>query len=85
MMGLPECREVAFRLSRAKEQPLTARERVENGVHLLFCDQCRRYAKQLGQLWEAASHAAEEIENQSLDADAKKRISDALAQERRQE
>ena len=85
MMGLPECREVAFRLSRAKEQPLTARERAENGMHLLFCDHCRRYARQLGELWEAASHVAGEIERQSLDAEAKKRLSDALDRERRRE
>ena len=44
---LPSCRQVAEQLSENIDQPLTGVRWLKMKLHLLICDYCRRYGKQI--------------------------------------
>lgn len=46
-MHIPNCRETSELLSRAQEQHLSLRERVGLHVHLVACEGCRNFRRQL--------------------------------------
>ena len=41
------CKEVSFRLSQAQERRLSLGERVSLGLHLMLCNGCRNFRRQL--------------------------------------
>lgn len=47
MMGMPTCREVAERLSREQDEPNPRGRGMALRMHLLICNRCRRYDRQL--------------------------------------
>jgi predicted anti-sigma-YlaC factor YlaD len=44
---IPTCEQVSEKLSRSMDQKLSFKERVGIRIHLLGCELCRRYEKQL--------------------------------------
>ena len=47
MMGLPNCREVAFQLSNEYARPQKSGRGLGMRLHLLICGACRRYQRYL--------------------------------------
>ncbi len=44
---LPPCEQITRIISAAADRPLTWRERIEKRLHLVFCDLCSRFERQL--------------------------------------
>lgn len=53
MSLMRNCRDVAQLLSKAQDQPLTRRERLEVWMHQRFCRYCRQYERHLRRIHEA--------------------------------
>ena len=71
------CRHAAEAISRSLDAPLSAVERLDLGVHTLFCGPCRRFREQLTRLHtECAS--AEPPAGADLTPAARERIAAAL-------
>jgi len=83
-----DCKHATRLLSQGQERQLPWRQRLGLRLHLLLCDACAQFFRQLALLRAAIGSLARRIENdQSLvlpDA-ARERISKALAAERRAE
>lgn len=47
MKLMPSCKEVSELLSQGQDRPLTAAERFGTRLHLLLCEGCRQFARQL--------------------------------------
>ncbi len=73
MIG-PDCHDVAYLLSRARESRLTRRERWAVRMHLLICVYCRRYARQLRWLEQALARVRGSGRTGRLDEEARARI-----------
>ena len=56
------CRETARLLSEATDEPQPLRRRIGLRFHLMMCRLCRRYAKQIGLLDEAARSLSRRVE-----------------------
>ena len=57
-LGIVHCRQASELLSRAREEKLSAGDRVALTLHLAICSHCRRYGRQiklLGRAFRAAS------------------------------
>jgi hypothetical protein len=78
MMGLPNCREVAARLSREQDDPGIARRGMGLRLHLLMCPHCRRYGQQLGWIRANIRYALAHAGPMSLSANARERIRERL-------
>lgn len=47
LMNIPDCRETSLLLSRKQDVALSLRERIGLRLHLLACDGCRQFERQL--------------------------------------
>lgn len=74
------CRDAAEAISRSLDAPLSRVERLDLGVHTLFCGPCRRFRKQLVRLHDECTTAAGESPpgGAGLSATARERIAAAL-------
>lgn len=54
---MPTCKEVSRLLASGELETAPAARRIFTRLHLLMCDDCSRYAKELRQLGEAARQA----------------------------
>lgn len=75
------CKEVTLLLSRSSDQRLPWWERLAVRLHLLYCEGCARFEKQLRFLRAAARRFAESagsVANKGLSEDARRRIRAAL-------
>lgn len=82
MMGMPSCREVAERLSREQDEPNPHGRSLALRMHLLVCNHCRRYDKQLQWLRANIRQALTNTSGQQLSSAARDRIRAYLARER---
>lgn len=89
MMGimarfLPTCEQVSEKLSRSMDQKLSFRERFGIRIHLLGCELCRRYEKQLFAMERILRRYADRYEKEDtpigLSPEAKARIRHSLHQ-----
>ena len=53
-----KCREVTRLYSESRDRPLTLRERLSLRIHVLWCDGCRNFGKQMRFLSDAMHHFA---------------------------
>ena len=76
------CEETAQLVSEGLDRNLRFRERLTLRLHLLRCDLCTRYARQIKFLQRACADAGEEqlTETAELDAAARERIRERLHQ-----
>ena len=76
------CKEVTQRISESLDRKLTLRERFALRMHLLRCDMCTRYARQLRFLQRVCADAGEEqlTEPAELTDAARARIRNRLRQ-----
>lgn len=81
MMGMPKCREVAERLSRELDRPDPRGRSMALRLHLLMCNQCRRYDQQLQWLHANLRQALTDAGNSQLSPAAYDRIRARLARE----
>jgi hypothetical protein len=75
------CKEVSLLLSRSCDQRLSWRERLGVRLHLLYCEGCRRLARQLRFLSAAVRRfaaSAGSAAGKGLSEDARRRIRAAL-------
>jgi len=74
------CRQAAEAISRSLEAPLSAVERLDLGVHTLFCRPCRRFREQLTRLHAecAKTGSADPPAGAGLTPAARERIAAAL-------
>lgn len=73
----PDCREASRAQSEALDHPLPASARLGLSMHLVLCKWCRRNARQIRYLREAANEHSEELADagsQKLSGDARERI-----------
>lgn len=81
MSAIFSCREASRLASTAVDRPLPIAKRLQLGMHLAMCSACRAYRRQIRSLDRLLrGRAAHEAEDQEirLDAEARKRISEAL-------
>jgi predicted anti-sigma-YlaC factor YlaD len=80
----PNCREATRLQSEALDRSLGLGQRIGLRIHLILCQWCRRYGKQIGFL-RSAAHRHEEHEQslppQSLRPEARERIKRRLREE----
>ena len=79
------CKHASQLLSQSLDRRLTLRERVGLRLHLMVCDVCERFGKQLAQI-RSSVHAwtrqVEQDEHLKLSEEAKKRIASAIESKR---
>jgi hypothetical protein len=77
---VPNCQQASRLQSRDLEHPLPLRQRLALRVHLFFCKWCRRYGKQIKSLHATLRNSENSAATmpQSLPADAKERLKEAL-------
>ena len=77
----PSCRHAVRLQSESLDHPLSARQRIGLRIHLLLCQWCRRYQKQVGFLRKAAHEHPELMIGPAphkLSDEARQRIKDKL-------
>lgn len=82
-----DCRHATQLASQAMEQRLPFRQRVALRLHLLMCDACTQFTRQLRLLRRAVAHLGRQVENDpghGLSAGARERIAAAVAAQSRQ-
>ena len=75
------CKRAAQLISLSLETPLTWRQRLALAIHLLGCDLCRRFRRQMQLLQRAGSRAGrpeESPDSDKLSEEARQRIKRAL-------
>lgn len=75
------CKEASQLASQALDRPISARERLALGFHLLICRFCRRFSRQLAQISAAIDALTRQLEldeSVRLSAEAGSRIAAAL-------
>lgn len=80
---LPPCCQIAHQISDSRQQPPSLRERIVIRLHLMVCDWCTSYSKQIVLMSEAARREVETVEasaspNFRLSDSARKRLRDSL-------
>ena len=83
---LPTCRQVSRLQSGLLDRPLSLPKRIGLRLHLLVCKWCRRYGKQIRFLHEAVHEHSEElneVQSETLSAEARERIKRRLQNERK--
>jgi anti-sigma factor ChrR (cupin superfamily) len=82
-MKMLTCKEASSLISEREDRPLSWTERLELGVHLWLCDNCRRFVRQVEMLRLAMQSLAgkmeEDTEDKRLSQEAKARIRQTLA------
>jgi hypothetical protein len=81
------CRRAAYLTSQAFDRPLRWWERLAWRAHLAWCQECRRYRRQVGGVREAAGALQRFLEKSggdapALSAESKRRIAAALRRAR---
>lgn len=79
------CKESSRLLSQALERKLTGRERLALRIHLLFCDMCKTFARQLQHIQQAVrgwQHTQEADLSVSLPQTARERITQKITEAR---
>lgn len=82
-----DCRHASHLLSQSMEKRLSFRQRFLLRLHLLMCDACTRFARQLHLLRAAIGHLGRRVENDDklvLPKQARERIAEAVAIQARQ-
>ena len=77
----PSCREASRLQSEALDHPLTLTQRIGLGIHLLLCQWCRRYGRQIRFLHHTAHEHPDQLTEaipQRLSDDARQRIKEKL-------
>jgi hypothetical protein len=74
-MEIIPCTQATFLMSKREERALTFSETIHLYIHLLVCDFCRRFLKQITLIAKAAKQATS---NDSLTSEEKQKIADAL-------
>lgn len=80
----PTCREASRLQSEALDRPLPWLKRLGLRFHLILCQWCRRYGKQIRFLRDASHENAEQVSEaapQSLSSDARERLKRAFRDE----
>lgn len=80
-----DCKHASQLISQAQEVRLSWRRRLGLRLHLMLCDACTQFSRQLEMLREAVRQAGRRIEQDErlrLSDDARKRIHDAMAHQR---
>ena len=75
------CKESSQLVSQSLDRPLSIRERLALRLHLLICDVCSRFVKQMNLLRLAMrrmTQQTEQDENIQLTPEARKRIADVI-------
>jgi hypothetical protein len=77
---IPNCRQATRFQSEAMDKELPLAKRIGLKLHLLFCDLCRRYGKQIRFLQRAAHEHADEVTDNTpgLPVAAKARIKERM-------
>lgn len=82
-----DCRHATLLVSQSMEQRLTLRQRLALRLHLMMCDACTQFRKQL-QLLRAAvaqwGHKVEHDDTLALSSQARDRIAQAMIERRQQ-
>ncbi len=76
-----DCKHATRLASQAMDCPLPWRQRIALRLHLLMCDACTQFVRQLHLLRAAVSRLEQRIENEAtlvLSKSARKRIADAM-------
>lgn len=71
------CKEASALVSQSCDRPISLRERLLLGFHLMICSFCRRFARQLAEISRALRRLARHIEQDAslqLSPEAKRRI-----------
>jgi hypothetical protein len=80
------CKDASHLISERRDRPLAARERWGLRAHLWICANCRRFARQVDLLRQAARELSRRLEDAEygpeLSAEARQRIREALAERR---
>ena len=74
---MPSCKEISQLVSASMDEKLPLRKRLSIRLHLVMCDLCRRYEKQLHLLRGGGRHYANPEENEiedSLSSEARERL-----------
>jgi hypothetical protein len=74
-MEIIPCTQATFLMSKREEHVLTFGETIHLYIHLLVCEFCRRFLKQITLIAKAAKHATS---NDSLTSEEKQRMTDVL-------
>lgn len=79
------CKDASHLVSQKQDRPLSFRERWGLRIHLWMCRNCQRFERQITLirrlLRQSDQSAATEAANQELSAEARERISRALAEQ----
>ena len=82
------CKDASHLVSQRQDRSLSFRERLGLRFHLWMCGNCRRFERQIALmrrlLRQSDQRAEAEAEEQALSAEARERISQALAEWQRQ-
>lgn len=81
----PPCCSIAHQISDGRQKPLTLKERFTIRTHLMICDWCTKYSKQIVLMSEAGRNEAKAVESGTaeplqLSASARERLHKALEQ-----
>lgn len=82
-----DCRHASQLLSQAMDRRLSLHERLGLRLHLMLCDACTQFSRQLGMLREALRRLGRRVENDEnlvLSQEARARIAEAVARYSRQ-
>ncbi len=79
------CKEVSQLASKAQDEPLTFKERLQLKVHLLICSLCARYVKQLHFLKRAIQGLDEHKDDVRLSTKSRHRIKASLENQSKHE
>ena len=81
----PPCCSIAHQISDGRQKPLTLKERFVVRTHLMICDWCTSYSKQIALMSDAGRHEASAVESgattpQHLSASARDRLRRTIEQ-----
>ena len=79
------CKDASHLVSQGQDRPLSFRERWNLRIHVWMCSNCRRFERQIALirrlLRQSGRRAEAEAADQALSAEARERISRALAEQ----
>lgn len=81
------CKDASHLVSHSQDRTLSFRERWGLRIHLWMCVNCRRFERQIGLMQRLLRQSTRQVEaevaDQQLSAEARERISQALAEQQR--
>ncbi|HUW97967.1 MAG TPA: hypothetical protein VMV40_03865 [Acidiferrobacter sp.] len=78
---MPHCQRVAQNVSAARDGQLHGWARIITLLHLALCGPCRRYARDIDQIYSALQSAHQAQRAEGLSASAKQHVHDRVDQE----